>query len=67
MLLGLRHHAVIGRDAQKRNVNAGRTSDHLPHEALVPRNVHHAHALAAGQLKLREAQLDGDAALLFSG
>ena len=36
----LRHDAVVGRDHEKDHVDAGRTGDHLPHEALVARDVH---------------------------
>ena len=65
MLLGLRHDAVIGGDAQKRHVDAGGARDHLAYEALVARHVDHAHGASIGQLKLGKAELDGDAALLL--
>ena len=65
MLIGLRHDAVIGGDAQKRHVDAGGARDHLAHEALVARHVDHAHGASVGQLKLGKAELDGDAALLL--
>ena len=66
MLDRLGHDAVIGGDAQERNVDAGRARDHLPYEALVAGHVDDAHRPAVGKRKLREAELDGDAApLLF--
>jgi hypothetical protein len=39
VLARLRHHAVVGRDAEQEQVDPGRTRDHCPHEALVPRHV----------------------------
>ena len=65
MLLGLRHDAVVGGDAQKRHVDAGGARDHLAHEALVSWDVDHAHGASVRQLKLGEAELDGDASLLL--
>ena len=65
VLLGLRHDAVVGGDAKKRQVDARRSRYHLAHEALVARHVHHAEHGAVRKRQAREAQLDGDAALLL--
>jgi len=65
MLACLGHHAVVGRHHEKHDVDAGGAGHHLPHEPLVPRHVHHAHRAAARQCKLRETELDGDAAPLL--
>ena len=67
VLLGLRHDAVVGRYAQERQVDACGARDHLAHEALVARHVHHAERAAVRQLQLREPELDGDAAALLLG
>ena len=37
MLARLRHHAVIGRDRQQHEVDAGRAGKHVVHELLVAR------------------------------
>ena len=67
VLFGLGHDAIVGRDAQKREVDARRARYHPAHEALVARHVHDAERRAVGQLEAREAQLDGDAARLLLG
>ncbi len=67
MFDGLRHDAVVGGDAQKRDVDAGGARDHLAYEALVAGNVNHAHAAPVGKLETGESELDRDAALLLFG
>ena len=67
VLAGLRHDAVVGGDHEQHDVDAGGAGDHLPHELLVARDVDDAHRAAARQLEAREAELDGDAALLLLG
>ena len=44
VLAGLRHHAVVGRDDEQEEVDAGGARDHRPHEPLVARHVDDAHA-----------------------
>jgi hypothetical protein len=41
VLARLRHHAVVGGDAQQKEVHARGARDHRPHEALVPGDVDH--------------------------
>ena len=65
VLARLRHDAVVGGDHEQHDVDAGRAGDHLAHELLVAGHVDDAHRAPARQLELREAELDGDAALLL--
>ena len=57
----LRHDAVVGRDGEQREVEAGRPGDHVADEPLVPRHVHDAERLVA-ERQPGEADVDGDAA-----
>ncbi len=65
MLLGLRHDPFIGRDHEQRDVDAGRSREHVAHESLVAGDVHDARLDRVAQRQGREAQVDGDAAALF--
>jgi hypothetical protein len=65
VLLGLRHDAVVRRDDEQRHVDAVRPSEHVADEALVPGDVDDAGPLAAGEIEMREAEVDRDAALLL--
>ena len=67
VLARLRHHAVVGRDAQQEQVDAGRAGDHRAHEALVARHVDDRQRAPARQVERREAQLDRDPALALLG
>src|SRR5262245_8997636 len=65
MLLGLRHDAFVGRDHEQRNVDSGRTRQHVFDEALVSRDVDDARLKAAGEIDGCEAEIDRDPATLF--
>ena len=61
VLTRLRHHAVVGRNDEQEEVDAGCAGDHGAHEALVPRHVDDAQLPPGRQRQPRKAQLDGDA------
>ena len=63
----LGHHAVVGGDDQHQEVDAGGARHHGADEALVARNVDEAHRVAIRGRPIGEAEVDGDAALLFLG
>ena len=63
VLLGLRHHAVVGGDDQQHEVDAVRAGEHVADEALVPGHVDDAGRLAVADVEVREAEVDRDAAL----
>ena len=65
MLLGLRHHAVVGRDGEQHQVDAVRAGQHVADEALVAGDVDDAGAGAVGQREVGEAEVDRNPALLF--
>ena len=65
MLLGLRHHAVVGRDGEQHEVDAVRAGEHVADEALVAGDVDDAGAGAVGQREVGEAEIDRNPALLF--
>ncbi len=65
VLARLRHHALVGGDDEHDQIDADRAGHHRAHEALVSRHVDHPDRLARGQRQVREAELDGDAALLL--
>ena len=65
MLLGLRHHAIVGGDREEHEIDAVRPGQHVADEALVPGNIHDAGPRAVGKIQVREPQIDGDAPLLF--
>ena len=67
MLAGLGHNALVGSDDQHSDVNAAGTGQHVLDKLFVARNVDDAGAHAVGQGQIGEAQLDGNAALLFFG
>ena len=62
-------YAFVGSDDQQHQVNAADARQHVAYEAFVTRDIHKAEAqrLAVGsmQLKVSEANVDGDAAALF--
>ena len=58
MLLGLRHHAIVGRDREEHEIEAVRPGQHVSDEALVSRNVDDAGAGAVGKIQVREPQID---------
>ena len=65
MLFRLRHHAIVGCNAQKGDVHARCAGNHLADEFFVSGNIYESNACAPGQFELRKAQFDGDAAFLF--
>ncbi len=65
MLLGLRHHAVVGGDGEEHEVDAVGAGEHVADEALVAGDVDDAGAGAVGEGEVGEAEIDRDAALLF--
>ena len=65
MLLGLRHHAVVGRDREQHQVDAVRPGQHVADEALVAGDIDDAGAGAVGKIQVREPQIDRDAPAPF--
>ena len=65
MLLGLRHHAVVGRDGEEHEVDTVGAGEHVADEALVAGDVDDAGAGAVGEGEVGEAEIDRDAALFF--
>jgi hypothetical protein len=58
MLLGLRHHAIVGCDREQYEIEAVRSGEHVSDEALVSWNVDDAGSGAVGQIQVREPQID---------
>ena len=67
VLARLRHHAFVGGDDDKREIDARRAGDHRAHECFVTRNVDDADRADAVERERREAELDRDAAPLLFG
>src|SRR6266576_2663107 len=65
MLARLRHHAFVGGDDEKGEVDAGRAGEHRPHESLVTGDVDDADRPNAVDLKWGETQLDRYATALL--
>ena len=69
MLAGLRLDRLVGRDDQQHQIDAAHTGQHVAHKAFVPGNVNKPQlqffAAGPGQLHVREAQINGDAAALL--
>ena len=63
----LRHHALVRRDHQHRQVDPTDAGQHVPDEALVARDVHDLDREPARLLEKREPQIDRDAAGLLFG
>ena len=66
MLASLRHHRIIGRDDQEREIEPRCAREHVADEPLVARHVNERQVIIA-QLERRESQIDGDSALFLSG
>ncbi len=66
MLARLRHHRVIRRDDQKRQVQPGRAGEHVSNESLVARDINQGES-ATRQIKRSKSQVDGDAAEFLGG
>ena len=49
VLLGLRHHPVVGGDREQHQVDTMGARQHVADEALMARDVNHAGARAVGQ------------------
>ena len=60
VLLRLRHHPVVGGDAQQEQVDAGHPRDHRAHEALVTGDVDHGQRPAGRKVQPGVAERDGD-------
>ena len=67
VLVGLRHDAVIGRDDEDHHIHAMRPGHHVADEVHMPGHVHDAHDAFIGEAAGSEAQVYGQAALLFLG
>ena len=65
MLLGLRHHAVVGGDGEEHEVDAVGAGEHVADEALMAGDIDDAGAGAVGKGEVGEAEVDRDAAFLF--
>ena len=65
MLMGLGHDPFVAVDHQQNQVDAADTGQHVVDEFFVAGNVNHPGMVAIGQVKRREAEVNGDAALLF--
>ncbi len=66
MLVGLRHHAVVGCDHHQRKVDTRGAGEHCVHQALVPGHIDKAqHVVTNGDVCV--TQLDRNAALDFLG
>ena len=65
VLAGLRHHRLVGRDHQQHGVDAVGTGQHVAHEALVPGHVDEGGHDPGAELRVREAEVDRDPALLL--
>ena len=65
MLPGLRHHSLIGRHHHQDQVHTSGAREHVANEALVARDVHHAHPKAFPGSEVCESELDRDAAGLL--
>jgi hypothetical protein len=66
VLAGLGHDRLVRRHDEQDRVDAARTGEHVANEALVARNVDEGDAHSV-PLRVREAQVDGDAAPLLLG
>ena len=64
VLFGLRHPAVLGGHDEQCKIHRADAGDHVFDEILMARHIDDAEAVA-GQFKMREAKVDGDAALFF--
>ena len=65
MLLGLRHHAIVGRDGEEHEIEAVRSGQHVADEALVSGNIDDAGAGPVRKIQMRESQIDRDAPVFF--
>ncbi len=65
VLPGLRHHSLIGRHHHQDQVHTGGAREHVANEALVARDVHHAHPKVLPGNEVCESELDRDAAGLL--
>ena len=65
VLARLRHHRLVGRDHQYHGVDAVCAGQHVAHEALVPGHVDEGGHDPGSELRVREAEVDRDPALLL--
>jgi hypothetical protein len=64
MLAGLRHHRFVSGDVQHDQIHAADACQHVADEALMARDVNERQGDALLE-RVREPQIDGDAARLF--
>src|SRR5207249_2846627 len=62
---GLRHDALVSRDHEQGDVDAGRAGQHVAHEPFMPRDVDDARLDGVVQRERRESEVDGDASPLL--
>ena len=65
MLLGLRHHPIVGGDDEKGEVYAGDAGQHVADEAFVTGDVDESQHPAALEIDIGEAEVDRQAAGLL--
>ena len=65
VLAGLRHHRFVGGDDQQDGVDAVGAGQHVAHEPLVAGHVDERCDRPAAEVEVREAEIDGDPALLL--
>jgi hypothetical protein len=65
VLLALRLPALGGGHHEHARVDRTDAGQHVAQEPHVPRHVDEAHALPGGQRRVREAEVDGEAAAAF--
>ncbi|MPM34725.1 hypothetical protein SDC9_81312 [bioreactor metagenome] len=62
---GLRHESLVRRHYQQHDVHSGRTHQHIPDKAFMPRHIHDAGFLSVWQRQLRKAVFNGNPSLLL--
>ena len=67
MLPCLRLHGFVSRHHQKHGLDAADARQHIFDKALMAGNINEADRFAARQRRMRETQIDGNAAALFFG
>ena len=65
VLARLRHDAVVGRDHQQHEIDAGRPGQHVVDEFLVAGHVDEAEHRAVRRRQIGKAEIDGNAARFF--
>ncbi len=65
MFPGLRHHPFVGSDNEQGQVDSTYASQHVLYKVLMPGDINDTYFLPARQLQPGEAEVDGQAPLLF--